>query len=198
MPLNTMEALEKNKALTERQQLTKKQRRLLMRQQKGKERLRHHRQQKLRKISWVAAGVLIIGVVIFGGARFFATRPPLSESEIISTQGIHWHTELSITILGQKQDIPANVGLGIAEQPIHTHEKDNIIHLEFTGLVKKDDIRFGRFFEIWGKEFNQDCIFTKCNGDEGKVKMSVSGEPNFEFENYVMRDGDKIEIIFEE
>ena len=191
-----MKELEKNKALAERP-LTKKERQRLRRQQKESERLRHHRQKKLKKILLIAVVALIVGGGIFSGVYFLATRPSQPESEIISRQGIHWHTEISITILGQKQVIPANIGLGITEQPIHTHGEDNKIHLEFTGLVKKDDIRLGRFFEIWDRTFSQDCIFTKCNGPEGKVKMLVNGEPNFEFENYIMRDKDKVEIIFE-
>ncbi len=186
-----MDKSEKNK------ELTKKERQLLRRQQREKESLRHRRQKKIKNFLLIAAAVLIIGGGIFSIGGFLATRPPPSESEIISSQGIHWHTELSITILGQKQVIPANVGLGITSQPIHTHEEDNTIPLEFAGLVRKDDIRLGRFFEIWNRQFNQDCIFTNCNGPEGTVKMFVNGEPNFEFENYIMRDNDKIEIIFE-
>ncbi len=182
---------EKNKALT------KKERQLLRRQQREKKGLKHHRQKKTKNFLLVAAAVLIVGGGIFSIGGFLATSPPPLESEIISAQGIHWHTELSITILGQKQVIPANIGLGIAEQPIHTHEEDNIIHLEFAGSVKKDDIQLRRFFEIWNRQFNQDCIFANCNGAEGTVKMFVNGETNFEFENYIMRHEDKIAIVFE-
>ncbi len=192
-----MEESEKNKALAKHHQLTKKERKLLRIQQGEKEHLRYHRRKKFKKFLLVAVIALIVGGGIFWGGWFLATRSPLPESEIISNQGIHWHTELSITILGQQQDIPANIGIGITEQPIHTHGEDNIIHLEFTGLVTKDDIQLGRFFEIWGRNFSQDCIFTKCNGPEGKVKMFVNFEPNFEFENYIIRDKDKIEIFFE-
>ncbi len=183
-----MEKSEKNKALT------KKERRLLKRQHIEKEYPKYHRQGKIKNILLIAAVALIVGGGILSIGLLLATR---QESEIISDQGIHWHTELSITILGQKQVIPANVGLGITSQPIHTHEEDNTIHLEFDGLVRKDDIRLGRFFEIWDRQFNQDCIFTNCNGAEGTVKMFVNGEPNLEFENYAMRDTDNIEIIFE-
>lgn len=69
--------------------------------------------------------------------------------------------------------------------------------MEFSGLVKKDDVRLGRFFEIWRKQFTKDCIFDTCDGSGGKLKMLVNGRENFEFENYIMRDRDKIEIIFE-
>ncbi len=192
-----MEELEKNKALAERQQLTKKERKLLRIQQKEKERRRYHRRKKLKTFLLIAAAALIVGGGIFSGVWFLGTRPPLPESEFSSKECIHWHTKLSITIFGQKQGIPANIGIGITEQPIHTHEEDNIIHLEFTDLVKKDDIQLGRFFEIWGREFSKDCIFANCNGPEGKVKMLVNGEPNFEFGNYIMQNKDEIEIIFE-
>ena len=183
-----MDKSEKNKAPT------KKERRLLGRQQREKEQLKYNRQGRIKNLFLIAAVALIVGGVIVSIGLFLATG---LGGEIISKQGIHWHTELSITILGQEQVIPDNVGLGINEQPIHTHEEGNIIHLEFAGSVKKDDIRLGRFFEIWGRQFNQDCIFTNCNGAEGTVKMFVNGEPNFEFENYVMQHEDKIAIIFE-
>ncbi len=185
-----MDKSEKNKAPT------RKERRLLGRQQREKKRLKHHRRKKNKNFLLIAAA-LIVGVVIISTSLFLANRPPSSESVIISDEGIHWHTELSITILGQKQVIPDNIGIDITEQPIHTHEENNVIHLEFAGLVKRDDIRLGRFFEVWGRQFNQDCIFTNCNGDEGTVKMFVNGVRNYEFENYVMRDEDKIAIIFE-
>ncbi|MDO8436206.1 MAG: cupredoxin domain-containing protein [bacterium] len=142
--------------------------------------------------------IAIIGVVVIGGAVWFLSiKPSAPESEIISKKGIHWHADLSIKILGQLQDIPAGIGLGITEHYIHTHESDGIIHIEFPGLVRRDDIRLGQFFEIWGKKFNKECIFDKCNGLDGKLKMLVNGNENSDFENYVMRDKDKIEIIFE-
>lgn len=183
-----MENSERNRAPT------KKERQLLRRQQREKESLRHRRQKKSKNFLLIAAVSLIVGGVIIGISWFLATR---IGAEFISNRGIHWHTELSITILGQEQVIPDNIGRGIAEQPIHTHEEDKTIHLEFGGSVKEDDIQLGRFFEIWDRQFNEDCIFTSCNGVEGTVKMFVNGEPNFEFENYAMRDEDKIAIIFE-
>ncbi len=181
--------------------LSKKERKFLRRQQKEKERFLHHRQRKFKKFLWITIIVLIVGGGISALSWFLAIRSSTPESEIISRQGIHWHTDLSIKILSQYQDISANIGIGIGigitERYIHTHESDGIIHMEFPSLVKKNDIKLGRFFEIWGEKFNQDCIFDKCNGLEGEVKMFVNNQPNSEFENYIMQDRDKIEIVFE-
>lgn len=116
---------------------------------------------------------------------------------IKSKNGIHYHAELSVFINGKKQDIPAGVGLIGGHNPIHTHEADNIIHLEFNGFVKKDDTRLGSFFKIWGKDFSSQSIFEHKNGDDGMVKMLVNGKENNEYENYPMKDSDKIEIRYE-
>lgn len=140
---------------------------------------------------------LVFGGGILGLAWLLVSKPSILKEEIISENGIYWHTELSISILDEKQEIPAKIGIGITERYIHTHEADGVIHMEFPGLVKEDDIRLGRFFEIWGKQFNKNCIFDQCSGPEGKVKMFINGKESFEFENYIMKNEDKIEIIFE-
>lgn len=140
---------------------------------------------------------LIAGGAIFGVSWWIFQQEPTSESDIISRQGIHWHSDLSVKILGQYQDIPADIGIGITHRPIHTHDTDGVIHMELSGLVKEDNIRLGQFFEIWNKEFNKDCILDKCADQEEELKMLVNGELNYEFENYIMQDKDKIEIVFE-
>lgn len=68
-----------------------------------------------------------------------------------------------------------------------THDTDNIIHMEFSGLVRKDDLKIGKFFIIWGKQLRGD----------GFVKMTVNGQENTDFDNYLMKDGDKIEIFYQ-
>lgn len=178
-------------------QLTRKERRFLRRQQKEKEQFKYHRHKKFRKLLRLGVIILILGGGIFGGSWFLITRPPTPEATIIAKQGIHWHADLTIKILDSYQDIPADIGISITHRPIHTHETDGVIHMEFPSLVKEDNIRLSRFFEIWGKNFNKDCILNKCTELDKEVKMFVNEEPNYEFENYIMQDGDKIEIIFE-
>lgn len=139
----------------------------------------------------VLAGVALATFVIIGGAIWLFSRQEevaksAPEDQIASRTGLHWHAQLAIYIKGEKQEVPEGIGLGAIEQPIHTHDNSGTIHMEFPGLVKKDDLRLGQFFQIWGKQFNS-----------GKVKMMVNGQDNQEFRNYQMRDGDKIEIRYE-
>lgn len=90
---------------------------------------------------------------------------------------------------GERQDIPANLGIGAVHNPIHTHDASGVIHLEFQGVVRTDDMKFGRFFKIWGKNFME---------FGSSVKMTVNGEKNTELGNYIMQDKDKIELRFDE
>ena len=151
----------------------------------------------IKKISKIALLILLAAGSVGWFTWHIVNQPKIPESEIISQKGIHWHPELTILIKGQKQEIPANIGIGAVHKPMHTHDDMGVIHLEFSGLVKKEDVRLGNFFEIWSRKFNKDCIFDKCSGAEGKLKMFVNDKENFDFEDYIMRDGDKIEIVFE-
>lgn len=143
----------------------------------------------------------IIGIGIIGGLGWLIYAAPSASpkltGQILSRSGIHWHSELAIFINGEKQKIPANVGLGIVHNPMHTHDETGAIHMEFSGLVAEGGLRIGEFFKALNKQFNKDCILEFCNGPGGNVKMSVNGEPNNDFENYSMKDGDKIEIRYE-
>lgn len=179
----------------ENKQPTKQERRMFRREEKEKQRQQREKKRIVHRITLWLLILFSIGGVFFGGRWFLTSRPSISESEIISRRAIHWHADLRIKILGRVQDSPINVGGG--HGPIHTHEADGVIHIEPTGLVTKDDVRLSRFFKVWEKKFNKDCIFDKCSGSEDQLKMFVNDRPNFEFENYLMQDGDKIEIVFE-
>ncbi|OGF51746.1 hypothetical protein A3I27_03685 [Candidatus Giovannonibacteria bacterium RIFCSPLOWO2_02_FULL_43_11b] len=138
-------------------------------------------------VSWGLGGGLAIAVV--GGLIWYVTtRPSVQESDIISRNGFHWHPELVIYIKGEMQEIPKNIGIGAVHQPMHTHDDPPLIHLEFQGLARKQDITLGQFFKNWGKDM-------RSFGTD--MKMTVNGKENAEYENYVMRDRDKIELSFD-
>ena len=152
----------------------------------------------------IIGGIGLATVIIVAGGAVFFTKDPASsvpKDQLIASTGIHWHPTVTVTIKDKAQAIPANLGIGAAaHQKIHTHDtdaKEGVVHLEAQGVVTKDDTRLGKFFSVWGKDFASTKLFDKTNGPDGKVKMLVNGKENTEYENYLMKDGDKIEIQYE-
>jgi hypothetical protein len=145
------------------------------------------------KLFWTIAvlALLLLGFGWWQGAS------PQGDAEIISREGIHWHPQLEIYVRGEKVEIPEGIGLIGAHSPMHTHDDLPLIHMEFSGVVRKDDTRLGNFFTLWGKSFNATQLFDYRNGSEGTVRMFVNGQESSEFEQYHMRDGDRIEIRYE-
>lgn len=152
----------------------------------------------------ILLAIIISTVLILVGAIFYFSKSESSKKtpkeDVISANGLHWHPILSIYIEGKKQNIPVDVGiLPTKHEEIHTHEDADkgILHMEMTGIVTKNETRLGRFFEIWGKTFISSQIFENKNSTDSTVKMFVNGKANSDFENYLMKDGDKIEIRYE-
>src|SRR3989338_5068039 len=142
---------------------------------------------------------LAVVALLVGGSWAIGTMQQ-RDPDVISQSGIHWHPTLEIFVRGEKVDIPANIGLGqqyssmptfdrsMGMTAIHTHEDMPVIHLEFPGLVREEDITLGRFFEIWGKDI-------RSFGES--VRMTVGGAENTEYEKYIMRDGDTIQLHYD-
>ncbi|MCR4328723.1 MAG: hypothetical protein NUV53_04425 [Patescibacteria group bacterium] len=171
--------------------LTKKERKEIKRQEKIEAKESVVQTRRIKKIilwiAWSTFGVAIIAGLVW----LVSSQPKTPEDDIISWSGFHWHPELAIYIKDEKQEIPANIGIGLVHQPIHTHTDDNkqgVIHLEFQGLTRKHDVSLGQFFKNWGKDMRSFGT---------NMKMTVNGEENIEYENYVMQDKDKIELRFD-
>ncbi len=151
---------------------------------------------KNKKILQISLWALF-AAAIFGLIFWVASLPKVAESEFLSKNGLHWHATLHIKINGAEISIPQGIGLGAVHNPIHTHDPDNVIHLEFDGVVKKEDLALKNFFKVWDKDFSRESVLGNKTGEGGTVKMFVNGKENSEFENYLMQDGDKIEIVYE-
>jgi len=139
----------------------------------------------------VATIVLSVGLIWWAKAnqtRSQTSDTALTDPNIVSVNGLHYHPTLKIFVKGEPIVIPQNIGLVGRHKPMHTHDDVPIIHLEYPAKVTKDDTRLREFFEIWGKDFRE---FGQT------VTMTVNGEPNTELENYEMKDGDKIELRYE-
>ncbi len=152
-----------------------------------------------------AIAAVFILFIIFSAMRKPSTADGNAE---VPKQPIHWHPKLTIIIKGEKQVIPPNIGISIGNNmdnqvsgmrmsPTHTHESDGTLHLENNRpWLKPETLTLGYFFEVWGKNFNSSCIFEYCNGEDGKLIMTVNGNLNQEFDKYVMHDGDDIVLEY--
>ncbi|MBM3261316.1 hypothetical protein FJY93_02755 [Candidatus Kaiserbacteria bacterium] len=137
----------------------------------------------------ISTTVWIIGIVAVIAALFaWSAFLQPSDPDVIARRGLHSHPQLAIYVKGEKVEIPQNIGLGAVHQPMHTHEDLPLIHLEFQGVVRKGDIMLGQFFKIWGKDMRQ---------FGSNMRMTVNGKENTEYENYIMRDNDKIELQYD-
>ena len=137
---------------------------------------------------FIAIGAIVILVLASVFLLPQSSGTGRTDSEVIADAGMHWHPMLEMYVKGEKIEIPQNIGIGAVHQPMHTHDDLPIIHLEFPGMVRIQDILLGRFFDIWGKDM----------GSFGtNMMMTVNGKENTEYGNYMMRDGDKIELQYE-
>ena len=128
-------------------ELNKKERKELRREQRLEDKQKFARQRTMKRMTKIALIVIIMGGSIGAFVWYIATRPPIPEGEILSRSGLHWHPELAIFVKGEKQEIPANLGIGAVHNPMHTHDSSGIIHLEFQGVVRKDNLKLGRFLK---------------------------------------------------
>ncbi len=180
--------MEENEIVKE---LTKRERREAKRAEKLLTKEENLQKSKNKKMgSWIL-WVLLLVVLVGGFVWLVATSPTIPESDFVSREPFHWHPKLTIYVRGEQQFLPGEIGIGAIHQPIHTHAKDigqGLIHLEFGGAARKEDVMLGQFFKNWGKDIRSFGT---------NMTMKVNGEPNLEFENYVMQDGDKIELNYE-
>lgn len=132
----------------------------------------------------------LVAVLLVGGA-WWSKNLQTNDSGIVSHSGLHWHPRLEIYVKGVKQEIPAGIGLGAIHLPMHTHTEDapqGVIHLEFSGTVRSGDLMLKQFFSTWGKDI-------RSFGET--MRMSVNGVENTDYENYVLQDGDVVELRYD-
>ena len=150
--------------------------------------------------------LVIVGatILLLAGGAWWSGKSQSVDPNVIVRNGLHWHPKLEIYIKGEKIEIPQNIGLGAVHQPMHTHDDLPLIHLEFGGVVRKQDLVLGQFFKNWGKDINSFGANMRPSDERGSaeasrpnVKMTVNGEENTEFENYQMKDGDEIELRYD-
>ena len=191
----------------ESQNLSKHEHRKLKLEQKKLEKLkavkeagRTERNRKLLNFG-IAGIAIIVGIALLALAATQQGNSPTANFVYPATP-VHWHATPIISVCGEAKQIPLpapgqHLGTGL----LHTHE-DALIHIEGT-ITDSSQITLGVFFSSIGVKFSETEIMDKKNGDacpnglQGKVSMEVNSQANNEFENHIIKDGDKISIKFE-
>lgn len=106
----------------------------------------------------------------------------------------HIHPHLQIIVIGAPVTIPANIGItSDCMRPIHTHDTSDTIHVESPVVYP---FTLHDFFLVWGQPFDNTQIMQYSVDSTHTLTMTVNSIPNTQYQNYVMRDGDQIVIIY--
>ena len=152
----------------------------------------------------IAICVLIVIVIAAGIAVFMTHQQPktlagndYTNPPMDSMGMMHFHPQLTLVIDGKPATVPAQLGIdptlwkdhsldsygmqGMA--PLHTHDTSGTIHVE---SYANRYYTFGQLLDIWGLNLSA----------YKQVTMTVNGQPVSDYQNYILKDGDKIILSF--
>lgn len=147
--------------------------------------------QKIKKTAKKSVLLIAAVLILGGGGWYFAKNKtfsydPLSLCIQHTNVRMHIHPRLKMVVKGEEIKIPHDVGVSATcMRPVHTHDDSGTLHLEFPNTT---DVPLGYFFKVWEKPLSSFGM---------NHKMKVNGKENTELENYIMRDGDQIELLFD-
>lgn len=142
-------------------------------------------------------GFIIYSVVVYRRSGIEEHGLALEEKE--GYRAVHWHARLQMSACGQKLFLPRNRGTPL----LHTHSDNTKVHVE--GLIREPaDATLGKFMAAVGVPFSAERLFDWQNGQTcpggtapAALKMTVNGQPNEQFANLPVNDGDVIELRYE-
>jgi len=172
--------------------MTRRQRRLLKKQERERGSAQGHRRGVNIRASYIIGFFVIIGIAFltYWISKGSSDTSQNNQNETYTATPVHWHANFEVSLCGQKQDFSSYGAVQHAGSPLlHTHG-DGVVHIEGR-IIKKEDIALGKFFDGINIPFDRDRIMDKKNGDEcepgkpGVVKMFVNGEPKEQFRDYI-------------
>ena len=137
--------------------------------------------------------ILIIGLLIWGSSSQKDTLILWEDTEVAClTYGHqrlseHIHPIMHITVDGEKETIPANIGITsdcMAE--LHTHDETGTIHAEsfLPGRISNFDL--SHFFLVWNKEMNREGYSLEIIQD-GQIKESINEVKLIDYSNIELK-----------
>ncbi len=156
------------------------------------------------KITWGVIGVILLLLIIWAYSNNHQksiVNSSKSNREVALTcttdmaTAFHIHPNLEIVINGQKQVIPAGIGISATcMNSLHTHDTSGQIHVE---SPQKRDFTLADFFAVWGQTFTQNDIIEHKVDANSTITVAVNGKSVDTYENTIMHDQDKIVINYQ-
>ena len=151
--------------------------------------------------------VVIAAIVLIGFSLYYFTTIASEEEGITVCEAgqcfwaAHIHTELRVNICGKDIELGLEKG---ALEATHTHKEKNRLHFherlpvdpatrEITDFTP---LQLDTFLEAINLPLTPGCIgdTCNCNGEPGQLSMTINGKTNTEFDKYIWKEGDIIEI----
>lgn len=169
------------------------------------------RSRNFKKALIILAIILALTGLAYSVYSVYATGAA-QRGVVVCTDKCYWtahiHTEVDVNICGKEFRFP--VEKGRLDRP-HTHEEKNLIHFHERLLIdpvtkeilNPQPLTLGAFFDAMEVQFDENKVLDKTNGDScnnqsSSVKMFVNGKPSALLRDYIWKDGDKINIVFDE
>ena len=168
-----------------------KQRRRLERLAREEQARRRRRAHRNRRIAGALVAVAVVGGALGLWRPWEADTDPASAfaydadgvQERIERAGLeegsdpHVHPKLSVLVGKRPISLAANMGIGAAHSPVHTHEPDGVIHVEGA-----QDATLGQFMALWGVDFGRDRLGPYRAQPPNRVRMWVKAPKGKAFE----------------
>ena len=153
------------------------------------------KRKTMRILKYTIPIILIIAVVAVA-VVYIPKREDLTGIGPINSQ--HIHADFAVYINGTQLGFNDNKYFAGDLHDRYTHllsPYDTLIHIRATGIT------IGYFVKSIDIPFNSTCITDKagnslCNDDENTLKFYVNDEENFAFDEYLIKDQDKILISY--
>ena len=115
-------------------------------------------------------------------------------SGIGALRSTHIHSDVKVYINGQSIDFSQRK-YQLATSFIHFEDGlGDVVHVHATGMT------IGQLFKSLKGDLNNNCLVLEsqnyCNENEKKLKFYVNGQPNNQFDNYIIHDLDKVLVSY--
>lgn len=137
--------------------------------------------------------ILAVGVLLwFGRQASVATAVYWQDTDIQCLQygheniSLHIHPTLTITVDGERETVPANVGVtNTCMAEVHTHDVTGEIHIE-SGVANRT-FTLADFFTVWGRTVSRDGY---------THEVTINGNVVDDIASHTLADRDRIAITY--